>query len=328
MDTHELLRRITTLPIVAEALSEDMLAGNFRSVFKGQGMEFDEARHYQWGDDVRLIDWNASARFGSPFIKMYREERELTIMLLLDTSASMRRGGSGLQLRPHGDGVPKTGGEASKTGSETSGTEPLSPYEQALLASALIAFSAERSGQRVGAILFDHGIERVFPPGKGRRHSMTLIAGALQYQSGRAASHSAAGTGSDLRAAIAGAARMLKRRSMVLVLSDFLSVQWEESLGDLCRKHDVIAIRVSDPLDTALDDFGLLTMQDPETGLRIEAPAGNALFRAAWAQWHTERADRWLSVCRRAGAAHLELSSNADAAAVLFRFFSRNRERP
>ena len=93
MDTHELLRKITTLPIIAGSLAEDLLAGNFRSVFKGQGMEFDEARHYQWGDDVRSIDWNASARFGTPFVKMYREERELTILLLLDTSASMRRSG-------------------------------------------------------------------------------------------------------------------------------------------------------------------------------------------------------------------------------------------
>ena len=141
MDTHELLRKIPTFPIIADGLAEDLLSGNFRSVFKGQGMEFDEARHYQWGDDARSIDWNASARFGVPFVKLYREERELTIMILLDTSASMRR-----------------------TGWMGAGTDRPAPYEQALLALALIAFSAERSGQRVGAFLFDREINRSSRP--------------------------------------------------------------------------------------------------------------------------------------------------------------------
>ena len=184
----------------------------------------------------------------------------------------------------------------------------------------------------MGALLCERGVERVFPPGKGRRHIMALIAGALQYQSGAAVSRAAgkgaaSGAGSDIHAAITGAGRMLKRRSMVIVLSDFLSVRWEESLGDLCRKHDVIAIRISDPLDSALPDLGLFTLEDPETGVRIEAPAGSGLFREAWAQWHTERADLWRAWCRRAGASCLELASNADAAAALFRFFSINRER-
>ncbi|GHV94656.1 hypothetical protein AGMMS50293_09760 [Spirochaetia bacterium] len=305
MDTHELLRKITTLPIIAGGLAEDLLAGNFSSIFKGQGMEFDEARHYQHGDDVRSIDWNASARFGTPFVKMYREERELTIMILLDTSASMHRAG-------WIDTPDKTG------------SGRLSRYEQGLLAAALIAFSAEHTGQRVGAFFFDREIERVFPPRKGRHHIMALISGALQYQHNGAGRKNAV-SGSNLRAAITGAGRMLKRRSLVVLISDFFSVNWEGELGDLARKHDVIAMRVSDPLDTDLPNMGLITMEDPETGLRIAAPTGFASFQDAWYQWHGERAALWASLCRRSGAAPLELSTAADAAAVLFRFFGSAR---
>ena len=304
MDTHELLGRITSLPIVVDGLAEDILSGNFRSVFKGQGMEFDEARHYQWGDDARSIDWNASARLGTPFVKMFREERELTILLLLDTSASMH------------------GGMANLWGRED---HNLSPFEQALITAALIAFSAERSGQRVGAFLFDREIDRVFPPRKGRRSILAFVSGALQCHSPAAAirrpSMSPNDHTSNLRSAIAGAGRLLKRRSMVALISDFHSTGWEQELSGLCSKHDVIAIRISDPLDEDLPDLGLITMRDPETGLQVAAPTGSASFQDAWSQWHKDRADLWQNLCRRAGAAHLSLPVNADAATALTRFF-------
>ncbi|MDR2480600.1 MAG: DUF58 domain-containing protein [Treponema sp.] len=320
MDTHELLQKITTLPIAAEGLADDMLAGNFRSVFKGQGMEFDEARHYQWGDDVRSIDWNASARFGTPFVKMYREERELTIMILLDTSASMRREAFA-RFSPPGGG---------------SGGERLSPYEQGIITAALIAFSAERGGQRVGAFLFDREIERVFPPRKGRRHTMALISGALQYQNLKNPRHGRTGTqdraerqsavqSSNLRAALTGAGRLLKRRSMVVLISDFLSVNWEHELAELSRRHDVIAIRITGPLDNELPDLGLIAMEDPETLRRITAATGYASFRDAWTQWHRERGELWLNLCRRSGAAFLEISTDANAAPALFHFFGAGR---
>jgi uncharacterized protein (DUF58 family) len=303
MDTHELLGKITRLPIVADGLAEDILSGNFRSVFKGQGMEFDEARHYQWGDDARSIDWNASARLGTPFVKMFREERELTILLILDTSASMHGGITNLWVREQSH----------------------NPFEQALIAAALIAFSAERSGQRVGAFLFDREINRVFPPRKGRRNILAFVSGALQCHKSEAAVHHQSpfrdGYTSNLRSAIAGAGRLLKRRSMVALISDFHNTGWEHELGSLCSKHDVIAIRISDPLDEGLPDLGLITMRDPETGLQVMAPTGSASFRDAWSQWHRDRADLWQNLCRRAGAACLDLPVNADAATVLTRFF-------
>jgi uncharacterized protein (DUF58 family) len=127
---------------------------------------------------------------------------------------------------------------------------------------------------------------------------------------------------SNLRSAIAGAGRLLKRRSMVALISDFYSTGWEQELCGLCGRHDVIAIRVSDPLNENLPDLGLITMRDPETGLQVAAPTGSTSFQDAWSQWHRDRADLWQNLCRRAGAAHLELPVNADAAAALTRFFS------
>jgi uncharacterized protein (DUF58 family) len=308
MDTHELLQKITTLPIVAAGLAEELLAGNFSSIFKGQGMEFDEARHYQAGDDVRSIDWNASARFGTPFVKMYREERELTIMILLDISASMHRG--------------------TFTGYRSEGGN-LSPYEQGLIAAALIAFSAERTGQRVGAFFFDRDIERAFPPRKGRRHAMALVCGALQYQNVKTASRQNKALGSNISAVLSGAGRLLKRRSLIAVISDFYSVNWEEEMGSLCRKHDVIALRISDPLENDLPDLGLISMEDSETRLRIQAPTGLHSFQDAWSQWHRERSELWAGQCRRSGAAYLELPTTADASGALLKFFgSRQHGQP
>jgi len=306
MDTHELLQKITALPIITAGLAEELLAGNFSSIFKGQGMEFDEARHYQIGDDVRSIDWNASARFGTPFVKMYREERELTIMILLDISASMHRGAF-TRWR--------------------SGAQGLSPYEQAVIAAALIAFSAERTGQRVGAFFFDRDIERAFPPRKGRHHTMALVSGALQYQNGKAAPRRNRKPGSNMRAVLSGAGRLLKRRSLIAVISDFYSVNWEEEMANLCRKHDVIALRISDPLESDLPDLGLIRMEDPETGLRMEAPAGLESFQDAWSQWHSERSELWASQCQRCGAAYLELSTAADASVALLKFFGSRQQR-
>jgi uncharacterized protein (DUF58 family) len=294
MDRRELLRRISSFPIVSSGLAEELLAGDYRSVFKGQGVEFDEARHYQAGDDARLIDWNVSARFGEPYVKMFREERELTVFLILDISPSMHSGAAG----------------------------PLSRYEQACLALALVAFSAEEAGQRVGALFFDQGVDRVFPPRKGRRHVMGILGGAIAVRS----AHRAEARGSDLAAALAGAGRLLKRRSLVAVISDFYAAGWEEPLGDLARKHDLVAIGISSPLDTEFPPIGLVPLEDPETGLKIHVSSGSPAFLSAWARWHEDRG-KWLeTVCRRSGAACLPLSTGEDAGAALKRFFGGRGE--
>ncbi|MDR0302297.1 MAG: DUF58 domain-containing protein [Treponema sp.] len=309
METSELLRNITTLPIISSGLAEEMLAGNFRSVFKGQGMEFDEARHYEPGDDIRSIDWNASARFGTPFVKMYREERELTILTLLDISPSMHRGAA--------RGAAYANYVREESGGKILHGRSISPYEQGLICAALIAFSAEHTDQQAGAFFFDSKIEKVFPPHKGRRHIMALIMAALRYQNKippRKDKH-----GSNIAAALAGAQRLLKKRSLVVVISDFFSINWEQEMAALCRKHDVIALRIVDPPD--LPWQGLITLEDPETGVRIEAPAGTESFRESWSGWHKERSGHWENLCRRSGASFLELTTEADAPSSLLRFF-------
>ena len=295
MDRRELLEKIAAFPLAARGLADDFLSGDFRSVFKGQGIEFDEVRRYAPGDDVRSIDWNVSARFGTPYVKMYREERELTVCIILDNSASMHAGG------------PCSG----KAG-------VMNRYDQAVLAAALVAFSAEQAGQRVGALCFDQGIARVFTPRKGRSHVMAVISGFLENRGGPS---------SDLGLALAGAGRLLKRRSLVVILSDFLCVNWEQELGDLCARHDVIAIAITDPLDSEIPGLGLLSMRDPETAVSFHAPTSFPSFRAAWSEWHAERARLRRAICRRHGASYTELSTIDDAPAALARFFGGRRSR-
>ncbi|MCL2442242.1 MAG: DUF58 domain-containing protein [Treponema sp.] len=295
MEAADLLRNIINLPMISSTLANEMLSGNFKSIFKGQGMEFDEARHYEPGDDIRSIDWNASARFGNPFVKMYREERELTILILLDVSPSMHR----TNIARHG----------------------LSPYEQGLITAALIAFSAEHTGQQVGAFFFDKDIEKAFLPRKGRKSLMTIVMSALQYQDNQKPRKEK--RGSDIKSALTAARRYLKKRSLVVLISDFYSLNWEDEMSSLCRNHDCIAIRICSPQELLFP--GLITLEDPETGIRIEAPAGINSFKESWAAWHNERATHWESQCRKCGSSFLELSTEADAPSSLLKFFgSRN----
>jgi len=294
MDRYELLTRITTFPLIARGLAEELLSGDYRAVFKGQGMEFDEVRRYERGDDIRSIDWNVSARFGTPYVKMYREEREMTVCIILDNSASMHTPGGN---RPDSPGAE------------------LNRYEQAVLAAALIAFSADQAGQRLSMIFFDREISKIIPPRKGRSHTMAVISAALEARPLE--------KGSGLGKALVGAERLLKRRSLVIIISDFLCINWEQEIGDLARRHDVIALRISGPLDKEMPRSGLLTMEDPETGLMLRVPASFPSFRSAWASWHGERGQLWEAICRRSGVAHLELSTADDAPAVLIRFFRR-----
>ena len=290
MDRTELLHRISTFPLIPLVLAEQLLSGNFRSIFKGQGIEADEVRHYEPGDDVRTIDWNVSARFGTPYVKHYREEREMKVFLVLDCSASMYCGSS-----------------------------QMSRHDQGLLSASLIAFSAEQAGQSVGALFFDRAITQVFPPRKGRTHIMAMISRALSIKP-------TAG-GSDLGAALAGLGRLLKQRALVVVISDFLSLHWEQELGNLCRKHDVIALMIEDPLDRDMAGMGLISLEDPETGLAYEVPGSFPGFCSAWSAWHEQRCRAWQKRCRGCGAAFMHISTDDDVPAKLIRFFGK-REIP
>ncbi|MDR1466308.1 MAG: DUF58 domain-containing protein [Treponema sp.] len=304
MTRHDLLQKIATFPLVAEVLTEELLAGDFTSVFRGQGIEADEVRRYQIGDDVRSIDWNVSARFGTPYVKMYREERELSVCLCLDCSASMMCGSS------------------------------MSRFEQAVLTAALIAFSAERSGERLGAVFFDKGISKLFSMKKGKRNIFTMINEALNIAENsvqpsfrRFGDKKGRVAGSNLKDALSCLERLLKHRTIVVVISDFFCINWEQEMGKLCQKHDVIAIRVTDPLDLGLFNVGLIAMEDPETGVRFHAPTNFSSFRSAWETWHNDRSVSWKAITYRTSAASFELSTADDAATALIRFFKSRRRR-
>ncbi|GMO20744.1 MAG: DUF58 domain-containing protein [Spirochaetaceae bacterium] len=293
MERDELLRKINTFPLVAGELARDMLAGDFRSVFRGEGIEFDEVRRYEQGDDVRAIDRNVSARYGTPYIKLYREERELTVFVVLDCSASMF------------------------VGSE--GTQNIRRIDQAILAAALIAFSAERSGQRFGALFFDNDVHTIFKPKRGRSHIMAFAGAAL--------SSKPKANGSDLRQALLSASRLLKRRSIVVIISDFLSSGWEHEFGNISKKHDCIVCRVSDPLDSSFPNLGLTYIEDPETRAAITCNTASSAFRSAWEQWHTERNAFCASVFRRYEIAHIELSTQDEVIRILKTFFRARKHR-
>jgi uncharacterized protein (DUF58 family) len=277
--------------LIASTLAEDLLSGDYRSVFRGNGIEFEEVRRYEQGDDIRFIDRNVSARFGTPYVKLYREERELTVFTVLDCSASMFSGGKSLVNR----------------------------FEQALLAAALIGFSAERAGQRFGALFFDNEIRHLFKPGKGRAHLMAMISSALNARP--------LSRGSALSLAIRGAGSLLKRRSLVALISDFRCPGWEDELSALAGKHDFIAIRVSDPFDTEFPNLGLLTVEDPESGCVIHAPTGFSSFRRSWKEWSEKQTAAWAAACRKLGLGRLELSTMDDAPSTLKVFFQGRRVR-
>ncbi|MDR0668602.1 MAG: DUF58 domain-containing protein [Treponema sp.] len=301
MDRWELLRRVTAFPLGAGALSEELLSGSFRSVFKGQGIEFDEARHYEAGDDARFIDWNVSARLGEPYVKLYREEREFSVFIILDTSSSMFT-----SLWP-------------------SGAEETSAYDQGVLAAALVAFSAEKEGQRVGALFFDRDISQVFPPRKGRRHIMGILSAAVERGGPSAGGAEARARGSNLGAALRGAARILKRRGLVVVITDFFTSAWEREFEDLAVRHDLIAIGIGSSLDRDFPDLGLVPLEDPETGVHFYGASAVPAFRKAWTRWREERRDFVESLCRRWGAACLFLTAGEDSLTALSRFFSGRR---
>ncbi|MDR0399566.1 MAG: DUF58 domain-containing protein [Treponema sp.] len=300
MDRWELLHRITAFPLSAGGLSEELLAGGFRSVFKGQGIEFDEARHYQMGDDARFIDWNASARFGEPYVKMYREEREFSVFIILDCSPSMR------------------------TSLLSAGPEEMNSYEQAVLAAALIAFSAEKAGQRVGALFFDRDITQVFPPRKGRPHIMAILAAALESPADSSPPGESAAQ-SNLRAALVGTGRFLKRRSMVVALSDFFCSAWEDEFEDLAIRHDLIALGVGNPPDGNFPGIGLIPLEDPETGVSLFGLSKFSSFRKDWSQWTQGRRDHVEGLCRRAGADCVFLPSPEETPGALSRFFGARK---
>lgn len=225
----EIIKKIRKIEIYTNKLVSDVLAGKYHSIFKGRGMEFSDVRHYQFGDDIRDIDWNVTARMGQAFIKQYTEERELTVMLMVDAS-----------------------------GSNAFGSTPQMKGEIIAEIGALFAFSAIRNNDRVGLLIFTDQVEKYVPPKKGRKHVLRVIREMLYFQPQH--------RGTDITSALDYLNRIMKRKAVVFLISDFQTSGYESALSVANKHHDVIAVSITDPREMELPRVGMIELQDAESG--------------------------------------------------------------
>lgn len=261
METKELLKKVRHLEIRTRGLVNQVFSGEYHSVFKGRGMEFSEVREYQLGDEIRMIDWNVTARFNHPFVKVFEEERELTVMLLVDMS-----------------------------GSQYFGSQQSLKKDVAVELSAILAFSAMKNNDKVGAILFTDQIEKFIPPRKGRFHALRIIRELLSFEPKN--------TSTGIKQAVEYLNRVLKKRSIVFLLSDFVDTGYETALRIAGRRHDLIGINLIDPHERSLPHVGLVAMNDPETGAQRLIDTSDSRIQKAhrqfWESLFKERRDLFL----------------------------------
>jgi len=256
MDHAELFKEIRKIEIVTRALVNDRLAGQYQSVFKGRGMAFDQVRQYELGDDVRLIDWNVSARMNAPYIKMFVEEREMTVMLIVDASAS-----------------------------EQFGTARQTKAKLAAKLAATLAFSAIKNNDRVGLVMFTDRVELFVPPKKGKKHVLRVISEILRFKPER--------RGTDLSVGLDYLSKVAKHRSVAFLISDFLADGWERSLRLAKTKHDLVPVCVTDPREEEMSNVGVVYFEDPESGTIFPVDTTSRRVRERYAEaMHRRRAER------------------------------------
>jgi uncharacterized protein (DUF58 family) len=289
MNSLELFARIKNLPLVSSRLVEGVLSGNYRSLFRGPGLEFDEVREYAEGDDSRFIDWNVSSRMGQPYVKTFREEREMALFLVIDVSASLGFGS----------------GKMSK-------------QESVALLAALLAFSAVHNNDRVGAAFFSDRIEKWVPLRKGRNQIFRLAEDILEFEP--------RGKGSDLALALRGVHESVKRRGICVIISDFRTPPCWREMSLVSKRHDVIAIRIEDPSDRVFPVPGLIQLRDPETDAVMPAFGSSPRFRREYREYWETHHIYWERECRRRGIATFTISTDDDPVERLLAFFRRRRK--
>ena len=287
----DILKKIRHLEIKTRGLVQDAFAGQYRSVFKGRGMNFEEVREYQPGDEVRAIDWNVTARMGHPYIKKFTEERELTVMLLVDVSASGNYGSVALSKR-----------------------------ELAAEVACLLAFSAIRNNDKVGLILFSDHVELFIPPKKGRLHTLRLIREILFF--------TPEGSGTDLNSALNYLNRVVTHKSVAFLVSDFQAGGFSKALSVTSRRHDLIAIPIVDlPREEDLPNVGIITLEDAETGEQIEVNTSNASTRSAYLHLIEKRRNELLKELRKKRIDSISLQTDRDYLPALRNFFQQRERR-
>jgi len=302
--TRDILKKVRTIEIKTRRLISETMLGAYHSAFKGQGIDFEEVREYMPGDDVRSIDWNVTAKMDKPFIKRYREERELSIVLAVDLSAS-----------------------------NSFGSTDQSKRELAAELAAVLAFSATRNNDKVGLLLFTDTVEKYVPPNKGRQHVLRVIRDILFYEPKQ--------RGTDIVGALGYLNRLQKRKAVVFLLSDFIT---EESLawirpststkGDLMKslsltnqRHDLICVDISDPRETELPNVGVVTLEDAETGELVEVDTGNRKLRQLYTYQNQKRVERMIQGFRQAGVDRIAITTNQPYINSLRSFFQKREHR-
>ncbi|MBO5137863.1 MAG: DUF58 domain-containing protein [Spirochaetaceae bacterium] len=288
-----LLRRANALRLSSKIISDGIRAGAFRSVYRGRGIEFSGVREYLRGDDVRSIDWNVTARMGKTFVKQFEEDRELILFLVVDASLSMQTGSS-----------------------------QKSRLYSALEIAALTAFAATHTNSPVGCVVFAKDILFGVEPKASHDQVLLLLSHFDNVLKSSYADKVERNTGSALGKALKGTAKMLKKRSLVLVISDFRTTGYEKPLAVLCTKHDVVAVRITDSCDLELPEIGTVPFVDAESGFVQRFPTNAASFRREWREEGRQRLERWRGICSRRGAVPLEISTDEDVAQKLQQFFS------
>ena len=286
----EILKKVDLIEIQTRSIVNNLFAGEYHSVFKGRGMEFAEVREYAQGDDVRSIDWNVTARTGTPFVKIYDEERELSVVLVVDASASGAFG----------------------TASQMKG-------EVGVELSALLAFSAIKNNDRVGLVIFTDDVEVYIPPKKGRKHVLRVIRELLYFQP--------SGRGTSIASALQYVNRVLHRQSVLFLISDFLDENYEQALRLISRRHDLIAVTIVDPRERALPDVGFITLQDAETGEQLVVDTKDERVRSLFAASRRQEEASRSRLFQRLGIDEVNVDASTSYLEALVKFFRTRMKR-
>jgi len=286
MDSTELLKKVRKIEIRTKALSQQIFSGQYHSAFKGRGMAFSEVREYQYGDDIRNIDWNVTARFNHPYIKIYEEERELTVMLLIDVS-----------------------------GSTQFGTKQQFKSDLITEIAAVLSFSAINNNDKVGVIFFSNQVEKFIPPKKGRSHILRIIRELVDYKSQQVQT--------NMSEALRYLTNAIKKRCTAFILSDFVNADCEQALKIAANKHDVVALQITDRGDTLLPPVGLLQIHDPETGKKWIANTSNSSIQQAYARWWHEQQKSNTEAFKKSGVDVAQLYTDKDYVKALSELFHR-----
>lgn len=286
MDATELIKKVRKIEIKTRGLSRQIFAGEYHSAFKGRGMAFSEVREYQYGDDIRNIDWNVTARFNHPYVKIFEEERELTVMLLIDVS------GSGLF-----------------------GTTKGTKREIATEIAAVLSFSAISNNDKIGVIFFTDRIEKFIPPQKGRKHILRIIRELISFKP--------ESDKTDISQSLSFLTNAIKKRCTAFVISDFISPRFEDALRIASKKHDVVAIRIYDPLESEIPNVGFIKVADAESDEEKWIDTSMRSVRESYSDWWREHTDRVTAYFTRSGVDTAVIRTDEDYVKPLIKMFER-----